>query len=317
MKALSLDMGGTHVGCALVEDRKLIGSVSISTEQAQSLASVLPLIADALDTLLQSNAIRPEECAGLAIGYPGIVDTSTATILSTLKKYEDAPHLDLAAWSRDTFGLPLRMENDARMALLGEHYAGAAQGSQDIVMMTLGTGIGGAAMMHGKLLRGVHFQAGCLGGHIPINYKGRACSCGNVGCAEAEAAGWSLPLVARDWPGYSSSRLASTPALDFRTLFSTAVANDPIASALRQHCIEVWSANVVAGIHAYDPEIVVIGGGVINSANLILPAIQQHVNRHAWTSWGHPQIHAASLGNAAAFLGAIPLLSENTLAAVN
>lgn len=317
MKALSLDMGGTHVGCAVVEDRKLIGSTTISTEQAQSLASVLPLIADALHTLLRSNTIRSEECAGLAIGYPGIVDSRTGTILSTLKKYEDAPHLDLTAWSSVTFGLPLRIENDARMALLGEHYAGAARGSQNIVMITLGTGIGGAAMMHGKLLRGVHSQAGCLGGHIPVNYKGRACSCGNIGCAEAEAAGWSLPLVARDWPGYSSSLLATSTALDFRKLFSTAVTNDPVALALRRHCIEVWSANVVAGIHAYDPEIVVIGGGVIKSANLILPAIQQHVNRHAWTPWGHPQIHAALLGNAAAFLGAIPLLSETTLAAVN
>ena len=316
MKALSLDMGGTHISCAVVEDRKLIGAVSIASEQAQSLASMLPPIADALHTILRSNAIRSEDCTGLAIGYPGIIDRRTGEILSTLKKYEDAPNLDLAAWSHETFGLPMRMENDARMALLGEHYAGAAQDSQEIVMMTLGTGIGGAAMMHGKLLRGAHFQAGCLGGHIPVNYKGRTCSCGNIGCAEAEAAGWSLPLVARDWPGYSSSLLARAPVINFRILFADAVITDAVALALRQHCIEVWSANVVAGIHAYDPEIVVIGGGVINSADLILPAIQQHVNQHAWTPWGHPQIRAAALGDGSGLFGAVPLLSEDILASV-
>ncbi len=314
MKALSLDMGGTHVSCAIVEDRKLLDCISISSERAQSLASMLPLIADALHTLLRSHAIRPEDCAGLSIGYPGIVNSGTSEILSTHKKYEDAPHLDLASWSRDNFDIPLRMENDARMALLGEHYAGAAQNYQNIVMMTLGTGIGGAAMIHGRLLRGAHSQAGCLGGHIPINYKGRTCTCGNIGCAEAEAAGWSIPLVARDWPGYSSSLLAGAPDLDFRKLFADEVKNDTVALALRQHCIEVWSANVVANIHAYDPEIVVIGGGVMKSADQVLPGIQQHVNQHAWTPWGHPQIRAAALGNDAGLLGAVPLLLEGTLA---
>ncbi|HVJ08542.1 MAG TPA: ROK family protein [Acidisarcina sp.] len=315
MKALSLDMGGTHIGCALVEDRRLLGSFTIPAQRAQSLASMLPRITDTLHSLLRANTTRPEDCAGIAIGYPGIVDTRTGKIFSTLEKYEDAPNLDLEGWSRDTFGLPLRLENDARMALLGEHYAGAAQDSEEIVMMTLGTGIGGSAMMHGKLLRGAHHQAGCVGGHIPVSYKGRRCACGNIGCAEAEASGWSLPLVARDWPGYASSVLSRAPVIDFRTLFSDEVRDDAVVQEIRQHCIDVWSANVVAGIHAYDPEIVVIGGGVMKSAHLILPAIQQHVNQHAWTPWGHPQIRAAALTECAGFLGSIPLLSEEFVAA--
>ncbi len=313
MKALSLDMGGTHIGCALVEDRALFGSVRISSERAQTLSSMLPLITDALAGLLHAHGIRSADCQGLAMGYPGIVNTRTGEILSTLKKYEDAPHLDLARWSHDTFGLPLLIENDARMALLGEHYAGAAQDSQDIVMITLGTGIGGAAMMNGQLLRGAHHQAGCLGGHIPINYKGRRCSCGNIGCAEAEASGWSLPLVAADWPGYSSSLLAEAEAIDFRTLFDDRLAKDSVALALRTHCIDVWSAGIVANIHAYDPEIVVIGGGVMKSADLILPAIQEYVNQYAWTPWGHPDIRAVALGDKAALLGAVPLLQEDLL----
>jgi len=304
-------MGGTHIGCALIEDRRILGSTSIHSEHAQSLASMLPAVAETLNALLHSNSVQPHDCAGLAIGYPGIVDTRTAAILSTLKKYEDAPNLDLTSWASDTFGLPLRMENDARMALLGEHYAGAAQDTNDIVMMTLGTGIGGAAMMHGVLLRGAHSQAGCLGGHIPVNYKGRPCSCGNIGCAEAEAAGWSLPAIAREWPGFSDSLLAASTNLNFKTLFADALQNDAVALSIRKHCIEVWAANVVAAIHSYDPEVVIIGGGVIASASLILPAIQQHVNQHAWTPWGNPQIRASALGNDAGLLGAVPLLSED------
>jgi glucokinase len=91
--------------------------------------------------------------------------------------------IDLAEWFIENVGLPARIENDARMALLGESYAGAARGFTDVVMMTLGTGIGGVAMIEGKLLRGKHAQAGCLGGHIPAVFNGRPCTCGAIGCA--------------------------------------------------------------------------------------------------------------------------------------
>ena len=94
-------------------------------------------------------------------------------ILSTSSKYDDGPEIDLVAWARAELDLPLRLENDARTALLGERYAGAGQGCDDIVMMTFGTGIGGAAMIGGRLLHGKHFQAGCLGGHFAADYRGR------------------------------------------------------------------------------------------------------------------------------------------------
>lgn len=310
MLALSLDMGGTHIGCAVVRDEKIAACTSIESEGAHGLASLLPSISDTLRGLLQQAGASAAECGGIAIGYPGIVDARTGRILSTLKKYEDAAQLDLAAWSRDSFGLKLRMENDARMALLGEQFAGAARGSLDVVMMTLGTGIGGAAMIQGKLLRGAHAQAACLGGHLPVDFRGRLCTCGNIGCAEAEAAGWSLPGIAREWPGFAQSALAQARKIDFRSLFAAASEGDRFAVEIRERCLAVWASNAVALIHAYDPEVVVMGGGVMRSADVIVPYVQQHVAKHAWTAWGTPEVRAAALGNDAALLGAVPLLSE-------
>jgi glucokinase len=310
MLALSLDMGGTHIGCAVVRDREILDSVSLDAEKAAGLASLLPLIADTLHASLAKAGVKLADCAGIAIGFPGIVDACTGRILSTLKKYEDAIHLDLSGWSRATLGLDLRIENDARMALLGEQYAGAAQGVRDVVMMTLGTGIGGAAMIQGKLLRGAHAQAGCLGGHLPVDFRGRVCSCGNIGCAEAEAAGWSLPGILRDTPGFAASSLASAAKLDFHALFLAAEKEDAVALEVRQRCMEVWASNAVALIHAYDPELVVMGGGVMRSADTIVPFIQSHVQKHAWAAWGEPQVRAAALGERAALLGAVPLLTE-------
>jgi glucokinase len=310
MLALSLDMGGTHIGCAVVRDRQIAASASIDSEGAESLASMLPLVSETLRRLLDEAGATLSECSGLAVGFPGIVDARTGRILSTLKKYEDVMHLDLTEWCRDAFGVTLRIENDARMALLGEQHAGAARDVLDVVMMTLGTGIGGAAMIMGKLLRGAHAQAACLGGHLTADFRGRICSCGNIGCAEAEAAGWSIPGIMKGWPGFEHSALAKAEKLDFRTLFAAANDGDAVAIEVRQRCLEVWASNAVALIHAYDPEVVVIGGGVMQSAAVILPYVQKHVASHAWAAWGKPQVRAAKLGNSAALLGAVPLLLE-------
>jgi glucokinase len=311
MLALSLDMGGTHIGCGVVRDDELLGSASLDSELARSLESLLPCIAEMLRTLLKDNGVTAEECDGIAAGFPGIVDVRNGRILSTLKKYEDAIHLDLGQWAIEQFGLSLRMENDARMALLGEQYAGSVRGVQDVVMITLGTGIGGSAMMLGKLVRGAHAQAACLGGHMPVNYLGHKCTCGNVGCAEAEASGWSLPRIVRETRGFKKSSLANVARIDFRALFTAARNGDAVANTVRLHCLKVWAASAVALVHAYDPEVVVFGGGVMQSADDILPFVEEHVEKHVWTSWGTPRVCAAALGGNAALLGAVPLLSED------
>jgi len=310
MLALSLDMGGTHIGCAVVSDERILVSTSIETESAKGLASILPLIGQTLRQLLQESEKTLAECAGLAIGFPGIIDTRRGRILSTLKKYEDAKEINLAAWSEDALGLPLRMENDARMALLGEQFAGSARGVNDVVMMTLGTGIGGAAMIRGRLLRGAHAQAANLGGHLPVDFRGRLCTCGNIGCAEAEASGWALPAIIREHPAFATSVLAYAPELNFRVLFDAADQGDKVALEVRHRCLEVWASNAVAVIHAYDPEVVIMGGGVLRRADVIVPFVQEHVKKHAWVAWGTPVVRAAELGEKAAFLGAVPLLTE-------
>jgi glucokinase len=311
MLALSLDLGGSHIGCGVVRDNELLASASLDSELAKSLESLLPCVSEALRTLLEESGATAEECDGIAIGFPGIVDVRNGRILSTLKKYEDAIHLDLNGWALEQFGLGIRIENDARMALLGEQYAGVVHGVQDVVMITLGTGIGGAAMMLGRLVRGAHGQAACLGGHLPVNYRGRKCKCGNVGCAEAEAGSWSLPQIVRETPGFDESSLAGVAQIDFQALFAAARSQDAVACEVRQHCLSVWAANAVALIHAYDPEVVVFGGGVMRSADDILPFVVEHVEEHAWTSWGTPRVCAATLGGKAALLGAVPLLAED------
>lgn len=310
MRALAIDLGGTHATCGIVEDRTILACEAIPADSAKSLSALLPRVIETFHRLAQKTGLSIHDCEGVAAGFAGLVDTRAGRVVSTNAKYEGAPQLDLPGWSRANLGLPLRIENDARMALLGEVYAGAASGFTEVVMMTLGTGIGGVAMIEGKLLRGKHSQAGCLGGHLPVLFTGRRCTCGAIGCAEAEAGGWSLPLIVNEWPGASASALAKYQNVGFKELFAEAAAGDQVALAIRDRCISVWCADAVALVHAYDPELIVMGGGVMKSAAIILPVVEAHVQKYAWTPWGKVQVRAAKLGNDAALLGAVPLLAE-------
>src|SRR5204862_7534651 len=148
---------------------------------------------------------------GIALAFPGIVNPVSKKIISTNKKYDDGPQLNLEEWVSQRWNTAFYIENDARMAVVGEWVFGAGRGSNDIVAVTIGTGIGSSAIIEGRLLRGKHFQAGCLGGHFTVQYNGNECTCGNIGCVEAQASTWSISRMIKADPGFSKSSLATSP----------------------------------------------------------------------------------------------------------
>jgi glucokinase len=309
MRALVIDLGGTHANCAVVEDKTVHCSETVRTSGEGSLRETLPSLFSTLANLASRMGFPLGSFAGLALGFCGLVDHRNATVVATDLKYEDATTLDLRSWTKQELGLPLYLENDARLALLGEWYSGAGHGSNDLVMITLGTGIGGAAMIDGRLLVGKHFQAGCLGGHIAATFDGSECNCGAVGCAESEASGWALPRLCQRWPGFEKSVLQGHE-LNFENLFCAAEEGDEVAVSICEHCLKVWSTTAVSLIHAYDPERLIFGGGVMRRGESILPRIQDYVKQHAWTRWGTVQVCSAQLGNDAPLLGAVPLIAQ-------
>jgi glucokinase len=309
MLAIGLDLGGSHVSCGIVRDRDLIARRDLRVSPS-NFRQLLPDLETMVSNALVDAGIGMHECAGIAFGFPGIVDSRNGTVIATNAKFNDAVDIDLPAWARSAFDLPSLVENDARLALLGEQYCGAAEGAEDVVFVALGTGIGAAAMLGGKPLRGRYDQAGCLGGHLPVVLGGRRCTCGNLGCAEAEASTWALPLICQNWDGFEGSKLASAAEIDFACLFSAADEGDRVAKEVLQRCYLVWASLAVALMHAYSPEVLLFGGGVLVRGNDILPPICAHVHRHAWSPRGSVQIKVSALGSAAPLHGAIPLLKE-------
>ena len=311
MIVLAVDFGGSHISCGMVRDSEMLALEHLPVDSSGLLRANLPAVSASLRSAAGKVGLPISRCEGVAVSFCGLVNPRLGAVLSTNGKYGDARELDLRSWVDAEFALPLRIENDARMALLGERYAGAARGFDDLVMITLGTGVGGAAMINGCLVRGRHFQAGCLGGHFLARIGGRTCTCGNIGCVEAEASSWVLPDLCRQHADYSSSPLTDAKEIGFRELLQHDASGDRCAREVLEACIEIWAGGIVSLVHAYDPELVVVGGGVMNSRDRILPPIADYVGKHAWTPWGKVQVRAATLGNVAGLLGAVPLFVES------
>ncbi len=295
---IAVDLGGTIIKVGLVRGGKVIATRRLEAVSAQGLQARLPALEEAV------GALAADDLAGVALAFPGIVDFPARRALSTNAKYDDAPSIDLEQWVRERWGVPFVMDNDARMALVGEWKRGAGRGTENMVMMTIGTGIGTGVVVDGKPLYGRSGCAGSLGGHMIVDYKGRRCTCGNVGCVEAHGASFFLKEIIQDLPGVSDRFKADKDNWNFKSITDKVRLGDADAAAVLQECIAVWSAGIVNYIHAYDPEKVVIGGGIMKSADLILPAIRSRVESLAWTPAGKVEIVASQLGDEAALLAA-------------
>ena len=172
MYTIAIDLGGTIIKIGLLNETGLVAVKTANSSSADGLANNFPTIENEIIQLIKEEKVVPTGLLGIGFSFPGLVDSVQNKVISTNKKYDDAPDLDLVQWAKQTWGVPLFLENDARVALLGEWKHGAGAGYENVVMVTLGTGIGSAVLIDGKLLRGKHFQAGNLGGHFTVNHRG-------------------------------------------------------------------------------------------------------------------------------------------------
>jgi glucokinase len=310
--SIGIDLGGTRIKIGLVADGAVQLEKIIPADAANNLQSNLGNLKKEIDLLLNEPGSKGASFSGIGLAFPGIVDPVNKKILSTNDKYDDAIGMDVKGWVKDSWDVPFFLDNDARMAAVGEWKYGAGQDTDNLVVMTIGTGIGTAAIIEGNLLRGRHFQAGCLGGHFSIRYDGRLCNCGNIGCVEAYGSSWSLKERLASIAQGPDDPQAMPEVHDFAGLFDAAKKKDPVALRIRQDYLNVWAAGVINLIHAYDPEVVVLGGGVLNNQSDIIPFITEQVKRHAWCPWGDVQVRPSRLLSEAGILGVVHCL-ENGL----
>lgn len=268
---LCIDFGGSEIKLGIVDRGARVRATTVPVGEGD-----LERAAEAATALIAAVPVAPT-AAGIAV--PGVVDRAAARLVKAHDKQPRLADLDLDAWAKRSFGLSAVVENDARAALVGEIATGSAAGATDAVLMTLGTGIGTAAVMDGVLLRGAHDHAGILGGHLTVDLDAGLCNCGNVGCAESIAGAWALrrDLAAR-----------GDAVTDVKELFAAAESGDAAATTLRDRAIRAWGACAVSLCHAYDPEVVILSGGIMRAGTAVAEPIEAYVRKHLWTSSHRP-----------------------------
>lgn len=303
-------MGGTRVKLGFIEEGKLLFTSKLEAQPDKDIEENLNIVSHEVQRLLNSHSVSRRELGGIGISFPCIVDSHSNRVLSNYVKYKDAHQFDFNAWADEHWDLPIVIENDARAALLGEWIHGAGKGYKNIVLLTLGTGVGSAVLNEGQLLRGKNYLAGNMAGHMSINMAGHACNCGFFGCLETEASTWALPEKAARHPLYSQSTLSHIGQPEFSHLFQEADNGDTLAKHLLQDCLKAWGVCAVNMVHAYDPEVIIIGGGIMKREEYILPYVQQMVDKYAWLSPGTTKILAAQQVEYAGLLGMDYLVSR-------
>ncbi len=304
---LAFDIGGTRIKAGIVQGDTVyaLRVVPLNAErQTQTIGDQLQQIgAD----LMQS---YPVQAVGVSI--KGIVDSRRGMILDVNETLMDLIEQPFVALLAQTFGLPVVMENDARMYALGELLYGAGKDSTNMVCLTLGTGIGCGVAIHRQILRGPRGLAGILGGHITIQVDGPCCTCGNIGCLETFVGATALlHAVTVGLRTHPNSVLHAEAHVTPYDIFMAAEQNDSLARQIVERFSHYLGVGIVSLIHAYDPDIFVLGGGISGAAYQFLPSVQSYVNEHVWTLPGHHvSIVKARLGDAAALIGIAALANQ-------
>jgi len=293
---VGIDLGGTRIKAGVVENGRVTARSVLTSDSAAGLGPKLPALGELVDALVAGRTVH-----SVGMAMPGIVDRRSRRLTAINAKWSDATGIDFPAWATAGWGAPLVIENDAVAALAGEWHCGAGAGADGVVMMTLGTGIGVSAVVDGRLLHGSHGQA-AIAGHLTVVAGGRLCTCGNRGCAEAEASTSVLPGLARSDPRFATSALATLDAIDYSHVFQGAD-TDPLCRDLRDRALQVWSALAVSLVHAYDPEILIVGGGIAAAGDDLFAPLSDYLTRYAWTPWGKVKLRPSECGADAAVLG--------------
>lgn len=296
---LAIDFGGTNIKTGVFSDGELTMFLSIPSHSDQGIARALERVKEALE----ERGIRDSEIKKAGIAIPGIVDPVRKRLLSVNHKFDDAVAFHFEAWFREYYHCPLVMENDANAALYGEITGGCATGVKNAVLMTLGTGIGTAVVLDGHLLRGAHYQAGILGGHLIVDLDGKACSCGGKGCLETLAGSRELEQEIPLMEGYRGSVLAAEGQSDIKSLIDGVRAEDAFCKKVFEQMMDIYGMGVTNLIRAYDPATVILSGGVMQSADVIVPALKRRVDHGPWMPWGKVDWRVAKNPDRSVLLG--------------
>lgn len=310
--AFGVDVGGTTVKLGFFsQEGVLMEKWEIPTRPENGGAAILPDIARSIDDCLARRGVEKADVLGVGIGVPGPVDDA-GNVNRCVNLNWGVFNLHQALGTLT--GLPVKAGNDANVAALGEYYDGGGKGSRSMLMVTLGTGIGGGFIWNGKILNGAH-GVGCEIGHLCVDLSPEAepCTCGKRGCAEQYASARALGRQAARALAAQPERpslLRQADELSARTVFAAAARGDELARELLERVYDLLGLTIAGGCCMVDPELVVLGGGMSKAGQVLLDGVQPRFEHHMFHACKGTKFALATLGNDAGIYGCFHLALE-------
>lgn len=304
-----IDLGGTTVKIACFDETgNMLHKWEIPTVTKKGDQQILPDIAAAVHTYIKEQNINNADVIGIGIGVPGPVRPD-----GTVNKCINLGWgvLNVQKVLEDLTGFSVKAGNDASVAALGESWVGGKD-CENMVFVTLGTGVGGGIIIGGKLLYGVHGAGGEFGHMVMNPHETEQCTCGNYGCLEQYGSATGIVRLAKGAleKEQTPSVLRNIEKLTCKDVFDAAKAEDALAKAVLEQVFAYLGAGIANVCNAVDPDTVVLGGGVSKAGAMLLEGVERHFKRHVFHAVSPVQFRLASLGNDAGAYGAFKLILD-------
>ncbi len=312
---IGVDIGGTNVKIALVDQKgAIVYSNSVPTRAEMGYEYTVKNIKETIYTSMKESDITIDSIGGIGFGLPGQIN-SEAGVVRLLPNIPGWVNVPLGQIIEDEFKVKCKIDNDVRVATLGEFTYGAGQGCKNLVCITVGTGVGSGIIVNGQLVRGASMSAGEIGHMILQAHEGPICGCGNTGCLEAFASGPSIVQLAKEYlSGGKSAKfeeLANGREITPFMVYEAAMQGDAVAKRIFAIVGEWLGIALTSVVNLLNPEKIIIGGGVSQAGNFLIDPIRQTINERAIkVSADAVEVVTAKLGERAGVIGA-SLLIDN------
>lgn len=301
MYIVGVDLGGTFfkVGLVEAESGRILRKVERETLVSEGGERVVSRMAKAILEIANGYNVQ-----GIGVGSPGSIDHNSGTVRFS-PNFPDWNDFPLGPMLSNLTGLKVYVENDANAFALGEKWFGAGKGYEHILALTLGTGVGGGIISHGVLITGKN-GIGAELGHVIIEPNGPLCGCGNYGCLEALASATAIRRMALEGQKkFPESSIFKKPNVDAKAVFDSAKEGDTLALNIVERVVNALAIGVANFIHVFNPEVIVIGGGVSRAGDTLFKPLREKVEHLVMPSFkGTYQIVQSPLVEEAGILGA-------------
>lgn len=306
---IGIDLGGTNIKVGVVNEKyEIVSNAVVKTNLPRPAEEIADGICEAVDIALKNAGIGMDDVNTVGIGTPGSADRKTGKVLySNNLGFRNTP---LGQMLKDRLGKDIYVENDANAAAFGEYLAGGGKGYENVVVITLGTGVGGGVIIDGKIYTGFNFCGAELG-HTVIEYNGRSCTCGRKGCFEAYSSATALITATKKaMEGNRESKLwdiaGGIDKVDGKTAFDGMRAGDKTAVGVVNEYIEYLGCGLTNMVNIFQPQILLIGGGICKEGENLTKPLREIIARDSYCidEVLLPKLDICRLGNDAGIIGA-------------